>query len=117
VRRGAPGRKCRIRRPVAWSAGQRIDRAVGDFRQDPAQERFDHQMQRMTTKLELSEDEAATLLRELDAIIREDRYFLSPRIRALTAIRDQLRSPVTREPLPPLKSYEPPSKGRYRKRR
>jgi hypothetical protein len=67
--------------------------------------------------LDLTDEQADALLREIDAIIREDRYFLSPRIRALTAIRDQLRSPVTREPLPPLKSYEPPSKGRYRKRR
>jgi len=38
--------------------------------------------------LDLTDDQAADLLRELDATIREDRYFLSPRIQALTAIRD-----------------------------
>ena len=71
----------------------------------------------MPHHLDLTDDQAATLLRELDAIIREDRYFLSPRIRALTAIRDQLRPPPKREPLPPLpKSYAPPTKGRYRRR-
>jgi len=71
----------------------------------------------MPHHLDLTDDQAATLLHELDAIIREDRYFLSPRIRALTAIRDQLRPPPKREPLPPPpKSYAPPTKGRYRRR-
>jgi hypothetical protein len=38
----------------------------------------------------LTEDEAAQLLRELDAIIASDRYFLSPRITRLKAIRSKL---------------------------
>ena len=69
----------------------------------------------MPHHLDLTDDQAATLLRELDAIIREDRYFLSPRIQALTAIRDQLRPPPKRETLPPLRSYARPAKGRYKR--
>jgi hypothetical protein len=58
--------------------------------------------------LDLTDEETAALLRELDHIIDGDRYFLSPRIRALTAIRDKLRPPPgSREPLPPPKVYEP----------
>jgi hypothetical protein len=67
--------------------------------------------------IELTEDQAAALLRALDEIIREDRYFLSPLIRALTAIRDQLRPPPVREPLPPLRNYEPPGFIQGRRRR
>ena len=70
---------------------------------------------RMPHHLELTDEQAGALLRELDAIIADDKYFLSPRIRALTAVRDQLRPPPKREPLPPLRNYEPPSKGRYRR--
>jgi hypothetical protein len=66
--------------------------------------------------LELTDEETAVLARELDAIIRNDRYPLSPRIRTLTAIRDKLRPPPMREPLPPPKVYEPPRKGRYSRR-
>jgi hypothetical protein len=39
----------------------------------------------------------------------------SPRIRTLTAIRDQLRPPPVREPLPPLRHYAPPRAGRRRR--
>jgi hypothetical protein len=67
--------------------------------------------------LELSNEQTAALLRELDHIIDGDRYPLSARIRTLTAIRDRLRPPPVREPLPPLRHYEPTSKGRYRRRR
>jgi len=38
-------------------------------------------------KLDLTDEEAATLLNELDGIIDGDRYFLSPRIKTLRAIR------------------------------
>jgi hypothetical protein len=61
-------------------------------------------------------EESAALLRELDHIIDDDRYFLSPRIRTLAAIRDKLRPPPVREPLPPLKHYEPPRAGARRRR-
>jgi hypothetical protein len=47
-------------------------------------------------------------LRELDAIIRGDKFFLSPRIQMLKAIRAKIRPQPIREPLPPLKHYEPP---------
>jgi hypothetical protein len=60
--------------------------------------------------LEFTEEEAATLLRELDAIIAADRYFLSPRITTPKAIR-KIRPEPEREPLPPLKRYVPPRAG------
>jgi hypothetical protein len=66
--------------------------------------------------LELSDDEKAALLRELDRIIDDDRYPLSPRIVMLKAIRAKLRPEPLREPLPPIKHYEPP-KAVVRKRR
>ena len=37
--------------------------------------------------LELTDEEAAALLRELDGLIDGDRYFLSPRIKTPKAIR------------------------------
>jgi hypothetical protein len=53
-----------------------------------------------------------------DRIIENDRYPLSPRIRALKEIRALIKPYPAREPsLPPTKQYEPPSKGRYRRRR
>jgi hypothetical protein len=67
-------------------------------------------------KLDLSDEQAATLLNALDGIIEADRYFLSPRIQTLTAIRSKLRPEPVRQPLPPAKHYEPPSKGRYKRR-
>jgi hypothetical protein len=65
--------------------------------------------------IDLSDEETAVLLGELDDIIGNDRYFLSQRIRTLTAIRDKLRPPQVREPLPPLRRYEPPRAGRRRR--
>jgi hypothetical protein len=50
--------------------------------------------------LDLPDNEAAALLRELDRIIGDDRYPLSPRIRTLRAIRAKLRPEPAREPLP-----------------
>ena len=49
--------------------------------------------------LDLTEDETAALLRELDGIIDGDRYFLSPRIKILKAIRAKIRPEPVREPL------------------
>ena len=66
--------------------------------------------------LELSDEEAAALVRELHDIIESNRYPFSPRIRTLRAILAQLRPEPVREPSPPPKVYEPPSKGRYRRR-
>ena len=62
--------------------------------------------------LELSDEEIAGLLGELDGIIANDRYFLSPRIMTLKAIRTKLRPEPKREPL---QRYEPPRVGRHRR--
>ena len=67
--------------------------------------------------LALTEEEAVTLLRELDGIIESDRYFLSPRITTLKAIRTKLRPEPAREPLPPPKVYAPPRAKAGRRRR
>jgi hypothetical protein len=53
--------------------------------------------------IDLSDDEATALVKELDAIIRNDRYPLSPRIEMLKAILVKLRPEPVREPLPPPK--------------
>jgi hypothetical protein len=66
--------------------------------------------------LDLSDEEAAALARELHDIIERDRYPFSPRIQTLRAILAKLRPEPARKPLPPLKVYPPPSKGRYRRR-
>jgi hypothetical protein len=58
--------------------------------------------------LELTDEETAELLKELDGIIDGDRYPLSPRIRTLQAIRAKLRPEPVREPLPTPKRYAPP---------
>ena len=51
--------------------------------------------------LDLTNEETAALLRELDALIDGDRYFMSPRIKTLKAIRAKIRPEPVREPLPP----------------
>jgi hypothetical protein len=59
--------------------------------------------------LDLTDEETAALLRELDGIIDGDRYFLSERIKTLKAIRAKMRPEPVREPLPPPpKQYAPP---------
>jgi hypothetical protein len=61
--------------------------------------------------LRLSEKQTAALLAELDRIIDNDRYPLSPRIRMLREIRAMLKPYPGREPLlPPSKHYDPPSR-------
>ena len=49
--------------------------------------------------LELTDEETAALLRELDRLIDGDRYFLSARINTLKAIRAKIRPEQVREPL------------------
>jgi hypothetical protein len=66
--------------------------------------------------LDLSDEQIAALLAELDRVIRDDRYFLSPRIQTLKSVRDKLRPPPVRKPLPPpLPGYEPPRSRRRRR--
>jgi hypothetical protein len=68
--------------------------------------------------LDLTEEQAAALLRELDNIIDGDRYFLSPRIRTLKAIRAKIRPEPEGEPLPPPpKQYAPPRATAAKRRR
>jgi hypothetical protein len=50
-------------------------------------------------------------------LIDADRYFLSPRIRTLREILNKIKPEPEREPLPPIRQYEPPRRGRYAKRR
>jgi hypothetical protein len=67
--------------------------------------------------LELNDAQAGALTRELHSIIQNDRYPLSPRIVALKAILAMMQLEPKQEPLPPRRYYEPPSKGRYGRRR
>jgi hypothetical protein len=66
--------------------------------------------------LELTDEQAAALTRELLDIIEGDRYPFSSRIRTLREILSKLRPEPIREPLPPIRHYEPPRVGRYRRR-
>ena len=67
--------------------------------------------------IDLSDDEAAVLLRDLDGIIDGHNYFLSPRVRTLMAIRAKIRPEPVRDPLPRPKQYEPPRFVLGRRRR
>jgi hypothetical protein len=68
--------------------------------------------------LDLTDEETAALLRELDGLIDGERYFLSPRIKTLRAIRAKIRPEPVREPLPPPpKHYAPPRATAVRRRR
>ena len=68
--------------------------------------------------LDLTDEETATLLRELDGLIGGDRYFMSQRIKTLRAIRAKIRPEPVREPLPPPpKQYAPPGATAKQRRR
>jgi hypothetical protein len=68
--------------------------------------------------LDLTDDETAALLRELDGLIDGDRYFLSERIKTLRAIHAKMRPEPIREPLPsPLQQYAPPRATAKQRRR
>jgi hypothetical protein len=58
-------------------------------------------------KLDLFDEQAAALVKSLDKMIDEDRYPLSPRIQMLRQIRHLMRPEPPRQPLPPLKYYDP----------
>ena len=66
---------------------------------------------------DLSEDEAAALMKELQEITRNDRYQFSPRIRTLKAILAKLRPEPVREPLLPPKVYARKAMATNRRRR
>jgi hypothetical protein len=63
-------------------------------------------------KLDLTDEESAALLRELNNIIENDRYPLSPRIRTLRGIRAKL--PGAPPPLPPARPPTPEERDRGR---
>jgi hypothetical protein len=67
--------------------------------------------------LELTDEQADALERELRRIIDDDRYPLSPRIQVLREIRNMIRPEPVREPLPERRRYEPPRFNRERRRR
>ena len=67
--------------------------------------------------LELTDEQTEALIRELSQIVQNDRYPFGPRIVALKEILGQLRPEPEREPLPPRRHYELPTKGRYSRRR
>jgi hypothetical protein len=67
-------------------------------------------------EIRLTDEQAATLLRDLDSIIENDRYPLSQRIRTLREIREMIKPYPARAPLPPRKNYEPPRVGARRRR-
>ena len=68
-------------------------------------------------QLGLTDEETAALSRLLTRTIDDDRYPLSPRIQTLKAILGKIRPQPAREPLPPIKHYEPPRIGKGRRRR
>jgi hypothetical protein len=55
--------------------------------------------------LDLSDDDAVAPINELHAIVENDRYQFSPRIRTMRGILAKLRPEPAREPLPPPKVY------------
>jgi hypothetical protein len=65
---------------------------------------------------DLTDEQAELLIAELDRIIENDRYPLSPRIQALREIRALFKPYQGRKPAPPLKHYEPPRVGARRRR-
>jgi hypothetical protein len=67
--------------------------------------------------LDLTDEETAALAQELHAIVENDRYPLSPRIRTLRGIFAKLRPEPVRESLPRLKLYAPPRATATRRRR
>ena len=67
--------------------------------------------------LKQTDDETDALVGLLSATIDGDRYPLSPRIQTLKSVLAKIRPAPVREPLPPLKHYEPPRAKAGRRRR
>jgi len=68
--------------------------------------------------LKLTDEQAAALIRELNNIVQNDQYPISPRIVALKEILGLLRPEPARAAAaaPPPRIYAPPTKGRWRSR-
>jgi hypothetical protein len=67
--------------------------------------------------LDLTDEEAAALIKELADITGNDRYPFSARIQTLRAILAKLRPEPAREPLRPRRVYVPPRATATRRRR
>jgi hypothetical protein len=67
--------------------------------------------------LDLTDEETAALTRLLSGTIDSDRFPLSPRIQMLKGILGKIRPEPVREPVPPLRHYEPPRATAARRRR
>jgi hypothetical protein len=67
--------------------------------------------------LELTDEQAAALLKELNDIIDGDRYFMSPRIGTLKEISAKRRPEPVRDPLPPPPKQYAPARASGAKRR
>ena len=91
--------------------------AVGPARAELANAARDHHVSGVTA-LEPSDEQAAALVRLLQEAIDGDRYPLSPRVLMLKEILGKLRPEVPRPAASPEpRVSEPPSRGRYRRRR
>jgi hypothetical protein len=66
--------------------------------------------------LELTDEQATALEKELLNIVENDRYQFSPRIRTLREILHMIRPEPAREPLPAIRHYEPPRATAKRRR-
>jgi hypothetical protein len=66
--------------------------------------------------LDLSDEEAVALIKELADITGNDRYPFSQRIQTLRAILAKPRPEPDREPSPPPEVYEPPRATTVRRR-
>ncbi len=67
--------------------------------------------------LDLSDEEAVALTKELADITGNDRYQFSPRIQTLRAVLAKLKREPVREPPPPPKVYSLPRATAARRRR
>ena len=67
----------------------------------------------MGLMLNLDETDIADLAAALRRLLDETRWPFSPEAMRWSELLEKLDPLPVREPLPPLKSYAPPSKGRY----
>jgi hypothetical protein len=67
--------------------------------------------------LDLSDEETTALARLLSSTIDGDRFPLSPRVQTLKGILGKFRPKPPREPLPPIKNYDPPQATAARRHR
>ena len=66
---------------------------------------------------ELTDEQTQALVQLLSRTIEDDRYPVSPHVRVLNDILAKFRpEPERPAPPPPQRYYEPPSKGKYRRR-